>query len=908
MKTRCVRMPVVTLSLILVGAAGLAHPEELLLTVVDDASGDAVYRATVGVNVDGRFLRAVTDTDGVCVVPYPEGGVKRQLALTVSADSYVPTLAEWRPGASDAPTEYTLRLEAGSPIGGRVVDDTDAPMEGVSVSIYVQPKKDGARQDGPFKLKTAITDHVEKTGPDGTWQCDICPENVAKIRLKLQMPGHTYYRTISFTSGGEHTLAQLRDQSAQIQLERRFVVEVKVLDADGAPLKGAQVSIWPVDSKSNRGSYGITRGEGVASVRNCTQGEVMVFVNAEGHALDLRKSALDIEMDPLELKVEKGRLLQGRVVGPDGGPVPEADVEATAWRGHEMRIWSAGTDAEGRFSWTSAPEDAVVFRVTKEGFKGKEGVALTAADDEIVVTLGGSMKITGTVVDAETGEPVQEFQVFHGFDWGGSGILEWMTNQPMPGTNGSYELVFEEVNAKAFGVLIEADGYLSEASPPFNASEGPQTFDAKLKKGRGPGGIVRTESGDPVPGADVALATASRPVTIRDGAIQGRGSMPIVRTAEDGSFRFPPSPDPVAVAVLHDTGFGVASTFELPTTPVVPLQAWSKVEGTFHLAGEPVANARIILTLEAFGEAGAPNVVFTCRTITDSKGGFALDQVPPGSAIIAQEVSLPDGASALSHTRTVSLEPGRTGKVALGGDGRGVTGRIDIPADTTPAFDRSHGTLVSDDTTVVVLPAEDGSFRLENVPPGRYALAVAVMDADGVSLLGNVKADVDVPKPEGDGTPVPHDLGALPVGVKSALKTGGDAPDFAVKTLDGTPLNLSDYRGKYVLLDFWATWCGPCKRETPYLTAVYGEFGKDERFVMIGLSLDEDVTAPKAYAEKSGMGWVQGFLGPWPDTTVPDDFSVKGIPAIMLIDPEGKVIARDLRGSKIVDTVRQALK
>ena len=75
------------------------------------------------------------------------------------------------------------------------------------------------------------------------------------------------------------------------------------------------------------------------------------------------------------------------------------------------------------------------------------------------------------------------------------------------------------------------------------------------------------------------------------------------------------------------------------------------------------------------------------------------------------------------------------------------------------------------------------------------------------------------------------------------------------------PLKLLDFRGKYVLLDFWATWCGPCLGETPYLKAVYDTYGGDERFVMISLRLDKDVEAPQKYVQENGMEWIQGFLG-----------------------------------------------
>jgi thiol-disulfide isomerase/thioredoxin len=138
-------------------------------------------------------------------------------------------------------------------------------------------------------------------------------------------------------------------------------------------------------------------------------------------------------------------------------------------------------------------------------------------------------------------------------------------------------------------------------------------------------------------------------------------------------------------------------------------------------------------------------------------------------------------------------------------------------------------------------------------------------------------------------------------------KVGQVAPLFSVKTCGGQDLKLEDYKGKYVLLDFWATWCGPCRGETPNLKAVYEKYGKREDFALIGLSLDKEVDKPLAYAKENGCEWVDGFLGDWGQDEVTKKYDLHGIPSIWLIGPDGKVVANGLRGDGIMQAVTAAL-
>lgn len=136
---------------------------------------------------------------------------------------------------------------------------------------------------------------------------------------------------------------------------------------------------------------------------------------------------------------------------------------------------------------------------------------------------------------------------------------------------------------------------------------------------------------------------------------------------------------------------------------------------------------------------------------------------------------------------------------------------------------------------------------------------------------------------------------------------GNVATDFTQNDVNGKPVKLSSFRGKVVLVDFWASWCGPCRMENPNVVAAYNKF-KDKGFTILGVSYDQDKNKWLAAIEKDNLTWTQvSDLKGWGNETA-RLYGINGIPANLLLDKDGKIIAKNLRGAALEEKLNELFK
>jgi thiol-disulfide isomerase/thioredoxin len=138
------------------------------------------------------------------------------------------------------------------------------------------------------------------------------------------------------------------------------------------------------------------------------------------------------------------------------------------------------------------------------------------------------------------------------------------------------------------------------------------------------------------------------------------------------------------------------------------------------------------------------------------------------------------------------------------------------------------------------------------------------------------------------------------------LAVGGEPVEFTVQSIDGKTLSPAAYKGKVLLIDFWATWCGPCVAEMPNVKNVYALY-HPKGFEIVGISLDQSRDRLDQYIKANEIAWPQYFDGKWWNNDVAVRYGIKSIPTTILVDKAGKIRYKSLRGKQLENAVQQLL-
>jgi RNA polymerase sigma factor (sigma-70 family) len=877
---------------------------------------------------DRTQSESTTDASGNARFALPDATAVQYLHVTASRDGLVPVAITWRPDASSrtSPDRFLFQMEEATTVGGRVLDQDEQPVAGATVVI-------GANKRYPKSPQWVnVPSESTQTDATGRWSISNVPEQSDSVSLAahhhLHLGEHPFYLLEEFKP-----LSGLREGSAVLRLQRGTLLEGQVLAPDGRPVPDAEVfygegrrygnSIPPVKTDAHgRFTMGIKPGTiTILTAQHAGFGPAQQFIR------------VGTEPQKVTLALPTPHQLSGRVVDGNGKSIARAELVVSwsgpgrssppAW-GSEAIALVLTTDSDGRFVWNDAPDDGVFAQVGAAGYLGKDVPLTPGAVNRIVLVPPTTLK--GKVVDAETGAPIPRFSLVHATIRNPGERLIWQRgstpsiNDQAKKAPGSFECTFGRA-AQRYLVRVEAEGYLPADSELFEPTGAPREFSFRLTKAEPIRGTLLRLDGSPAPNGVVYLVPAGDSLNLFNGDLDkyARKGAVQANVSSGGRFSLPPQKEDYLLLVLADAGFAIVHRRDLPRDNALHLQPWARVSGTVRIGTRPAAK----LDLHAQSDSedlptspGEPRIFPHNRVTTDADGRFTFARLMPGHYDFIRWV--PNGMRRITIVNMAALDvvAGQSYDLKIGGSGRPVTGRLALPA-TIPWMVRKAAiesrTATGKPVQHGVQMSVDGRFRAENIGPGDYQLRVSIHEPPSLDqcgwgrLVGEFSRAFTVPSIPGMVRDDPLDLGTLEPapGNIHPLHVGDTAPNFTVKTLDGKDLALADLQGKFVLLDFWATWCAPCVVEIPNLKAVHEAFAAVPRFAMVSLSLDERAADARFFVNAQELNWTHGFLGP--DSPVAAAYDATAVPATFLIGPDGKILAKDLRGAKIKMGVAEAL-
>ena len=777
----------------------------------------------------------------------------------------------------------------------------------------------------------------------GRWKLDnVPPGDDVDVRIKLSHRDYINDHDWGQLQKDQHvTTKVLRAQTAVIAMHRGTGVTGTVTDPGGKPVKDAVVirgdrPYWEEGSQEVR-----TNEQGVYRFPPLPPGPTHLTVVAQGWMPERTKIEIAPRLSPVNFALKHGKKLRIRFVDKKGAAVSRVGVSIGKWHGSESLYNTRHpnvldtkipgmSDADGIYEWNWAPDSPVEFEFSREGFANAKA-SITADNSEHVFTMLALLRIAGTVVDADTGRPIEKFAAVP--------IIHFREDFPsverdkaVQCSAGKFLTEFDRPDVQ-HGLQLEAPGYATVRVGPYPLGATVPPLAVRMTRANRLIGRVLDESGRPVSNARVYIGSYSEHLYLQDLHREdgGRSSNYRVKTNDQGEFEIAHQLERYTLIVVCDLGYGEADRPVGDPPGVVILRRWAKVSGRLVQAGKPVGdwNVRLGPIRDQGGDAPRGHVGFYTQTAVD--GSFVFDRVPPVACRVEGNLHWSvNGPLCSSRSVPIAPAPGEEITLSLGSDGAEVTGRVALDPPATGDFDYHFGLnylvarrpgitpppLVakkgfdwrrgwSDAWTssqegaaylqtlhhYFVKPDPDGRFRISGVEPGEYDLAFRLYGSTEGCLVHPVGLTVvRLTVPEDQST---VDLGTIKVPALPGLKVGDAAPEFEFAGIDGGRKRLADARGKYVLVDFWATWCVPCVAKVGEVESLRQKYADRLGLVVVGANLDQDVQRAKEFLRDRKLRWEHALLGEWSSTDVPKRFAVSNVPTYVLVGPDGRIVAHE---------------
>jgi beta-lactamase regulating signal transducer with metallopeptidase domain/thiol-disulfide isomerase/thioredoxin/uncharacterized GH25 family protein len=890
----------------------------------------------------------VSGRDGTAQIKLPK--LVEDLRLWARKDGYVPMFAIWwpknEPGLGEIPGEFTYHMQKGTILGGTVKNDAGKPITGVKVEARYDGKgiQTGASSRAVFDAWLSEGESAVTTDSEGRWKLDNVPlGDDVDVRIKLRHPDYIDDHDWGQLQKEQHvTTKALRAKSAVIVMHRGTGVTGTVTDSDGKPVKDAVVirgdrPYWEEGSQEVR-----TDEKGVYRFPPLPSGPTHLTVVAQGWMPERSKIDVAPTLSPVNFALKPGKRLRIRFVDQSGAPVSRVGVGIDKWHGAESLYnirhpnvldtkIPGMSDADGIFEWNWAPDSPVEFAFSRDGFANIQA-SITADNSEHVVTMLALLRIGGTVVDADRGLSIEKFAAVP--------IIHFRKDFPSVERDeavqciaGKFLVTFDRTDVQ-HGLQLEAPGYMTVRVGPYPIGAAVPPLELRMTRANRLLGRVVDESGRPVSNARVYIGSYSEHLYLQDLHTEdgGRSSNYRVSTNDQGEFEIAHQLERYTLIVVADSGYGEADRQVGDPPGVITLRRWAKVSGRLLQAGKPVQDwsVRLDPIRDQGGDAPRGHVGFYATTAVD--GSFVFDRVPPVACRVEGDLHWSvKGPLYSSRSVPITAAPGEEITLSLGGGGAEVTGRVALDPPAATGFDYHFGlnylvarrpginpppsmaskgfdwrrgwsdAWTSSEEGAVYLrtlhhyfvkPDPDGRFRISGVEPGEYDLAFRLYGSTEGCLVDPVGIAVVRLTVPADRSSV--DLGTIRVPALPGLKVGDAAPELEFTDIDGNRQKLTYARGKYVLVDFWATWCDSCLAKIGEVESLRQKYEKRPGLVVVGANLDADVQRAKQFLGEKKLSWEHALLGEWSSTDVTKRFAVSSVPTYVLVGPDGRIVAHEI--------------